>query len=206
MVWCIFRAVGSTPGREACSRHIQCQPGLWRGSRDLGFPTFRPWPGSLHPHRRFKVFRHRPQAGGPGPSGCCLDRHATTLNPFPRHHRLCRITSSSPPPTTAAGNRRPAGLPCIPVHRWGVLHPEPQTPPGTTPGTVFPMARQAQGFRRKPTPHPAPVATSLRKASPVSAWGALPFPQAPCNGNRETLPAPGRTPLPVPADSPDSPI
>ena len=89
--------MGSTPGRKACSRHIQCQPGPWRGSRDLGFPTFRPWPGSLHPHRRFKAFRHRPQAGGPGPPGRCLDRRAATLNPFPRHHRLCRITSPHHP-------------------------------------------------------------------------------------------------------------
>lgn len=58
------------------------------------------------------------------------------------------------------------------------------------------MARQAQGFQRKPTPCLASVTTSLRKDSTVSTLGAIPFPQGPCNGNRE--PSPRQAGLPSP--------
>ncbi len=143
--------------------------------------------------------RTRPARSLPGPARNDVESLSATSSPLPDHIFLTTPNDScrKPPSCGSAAHPRP------PVGRAPSGTPNPV---GTTPGTVFPMARQAQGFRRKPTPHPAPVATSLRKASPVSAWGALPFPQAPCNGNRETLPAPGRTPLPVPADSPDSPM
>ena len=171
--------MGSTPGREACSRHIQWQPGPWRGSRDLGLQTFRPWPDSLHPHRRLKAFRHRPQAGGPGPPGRCLDRRAATLNPFPRHHRLCRITPPSPPPTTAAGNRRPAGLPRIPVHRWGVLHPEPQTPTRDNAWHRVPHGPSGTGIPAETDPTPGTGHDLVAEGFPCVGMGRASLPTGP---------------------------
>ncbi len=91
-------------------------------------------------------------------------------------------------PTTAAGSLRPpasTGHPHPPVGRAPSPSPNPT---GTPPCTMFPMARQAQGFRRMPTPCLAPVKTSLRKDSTVSILEAIPFPQTPCNGNREPSP------------------
>jgi len=58
------------------------------------------------------------------------------------------------------------------------------------------MARQAQGFQRKPTPYLTSVTTSLRKDSTVLALGVIPFPQVPCNGNQE--PSPRQAGLPSP--------
>lgn len=144
--------------------------------------------------------RTRPARSLPGPARSDVESFSATSSPLPDHISLTAPNDSCRKPSScrSAAHPRPPVGPAPPG--------TPNPPPGTTPGTVFPMARQAQGFQRKPTPILAPVTTSLRKDSTVSAWGALPFPQAPCNGNRETLPAPGRTPLPVPADSPDSPI
>ena len=97
-------------------------------------------------------------------------------------------------------------LPRILVHRFGVRYPSPPNPDKAHSLHRVSMARQAQGFQRKPTPCLAPVTTSSRTDSTVSALGTIPFPQAPCNGNQKPSPHQARLSSQVLADSPDSPI
>ena len=136
----------------------------------------------------------------------CMDRHTATLSRSPRHHRLCQIAPLSPTqrqlPKTIVLRLPPRIL----AHRFGVLHPSPPNPNRDDSLHRVPMARQAQGFQRKPTPCLAPVMPSLRKDSTVSTLGTIPFPQAPCNSNQKPSPHHAGLASLVLADSPDSPI
>ena len=179
----------------------------WRGSRDLGLQTFRPWPGSLHPHRRFKAFRHRQQAVGQGPPGRCLDRPTATLSPSPRNHRLCRIAPPSPPPTTVAGSLRPSGLPRILVHRLGRAPSEPPKPrqgQRPAPCSPWPVRHRDSGGDR---PHTWHWSRSRCGRIPLCRHGErFPSRRSPATATEKPSPRPAGLPSFVLADSPDSPI
>jgi len=149
-VWCRLRTVGSTLGQEACSRQIQCQPGQWRGSRDLGLQTFLPCPDSLHQYRRFKAFRHCQQAGGQGPPVVAWTGAQRRWDPL---RDVIAFEGSHLPHRPNDSCRKPlsSGFYCASSSTgWDVLHPLPQTPIGTTPFTAFPWPvrhRDSSGSR-----------------------------------------------------------
>ncbi len=191
--------------RQPVPVKIQCQPGPWRGSRDPGLQPFLPYPGSLHPHRRFKAFRHHQQAGWTKPVRRRMDRPAATLKPFPRHHRLCRIAPPSPTPRQLTETIVLRLLLHLLVHRWDVLRPSlPKPRQGRLPAPRS-LRPEGTGIPVEADPIFGTGHNFVKEGFHRVGIGSDSLPTGVMKRQPGTLPTPSRTLLPVLVDNPDSP-